>query len=366
MRFELPPYPYDLLDPYRLKATQHDGGVIDLSVGTPCDPPPQEAIRALTESESERGYPPSIGSQEFRKSCQQWVKRCFDVDLDFERHIASCIGTKEFVVSAPTYLRLRTPDKDTVLYPEISYPSYAMGAHLSGCRAVPVKVDGKGQLILEELEPDDIERSLMLWVNYPSNPTGAIADLNAIADWGRSHDVPIFSDECYAEFVWGREPSTVLTSGLSGVVAVHSLSKRSNLAGIRVGFYAGDEDLVHWLKEVRKHSGKMVPGPVQAAASIAYSDDQHVEEQKLRYRNRLEFLQSCLKSLDIESELPQGSFYLWVHSGSIDAWDLVDRLASEVGALAAPGTFFGSSNHIRIAAVQPLEKLELISERLSP
>ena len=364
MGFELPPYPYDLLDPYKDLANQHSGGVVDLSVGTPCDPPLEEAVRALVKSDSERGYPSSIGSEKFRRSCQEWVKRQFDVDIDIETNIAACIGTKEFVVSTPNYLHLRNPEKDTVLYPEISYPSYAMGAHLAGCRAVPVKVDKSGKLLLEDLDPNDIDRSLMLWVNYPGNPTGAVADLTSIADWGRSHNVPVFSDECYSQFVWGRKPSTVLSSGLSGVVAVHSLSKRSNLAGIRAGFYAGDEDLVFWLKEIRKHSGKMMPGPVQAAASVAYSDDHHVEKQKLRYRERLEFLQSCLKSLDIESELPQGSFYLWVWSGQDGSWELVERLASEVGILVAPGSFFGSSSHIRIAAVQTLDKLELIRNRL--
>lgn len=364
MGFELPPYPYDLLEPYRLIAAQHHGEVIDLSVGTPCDPPPSSVISALAKSDSERGYPSSIGSQDFRESCQLWVKRRFNVDLDIEKNIGACIGTKEFVVSTPGYLRLRTPDKDTVLYPEVSYPSYAMGAHLSGCRAVPVPVDDTGQLLLSALNPSDIERALMLWVNSPSNPTGALTDLDAIADWGRTKQIPVFNDECYAEFTWAQAPQTILNKGLSGVVAVHSLSKRSNLAGIRAGFFAGDQDLIHWLKEIRKHSGKMIPGPVQAAASVAYSDDDHVEEQQLRYKERLEFLQSCLQSLGIQSDFPQGAFYLWVASGSNDPWDLVKYLASEVGVLVTPGTFFGSSGHVRVAAVQTLEKLAVIRDRI--
>ncbi len=364
MSFELPPYPYDLLDPYRRIAAQHSGGVVDLSVGTPCDPPPIQAVHALAESDSERGYPSSVGSEEFRESCRKWVKRRFDVDLKIENNIAACIGTKEFVVSTPHFLRLRNPEKDTVLYPEVSYPSYAMGAELSGCRAVPVRIDDDGQLLLQELEQSDINRALMLWVNYPSNPTGAVGDLESIANWGRSHSIPVFSDECYAEFVWGQTPQTILSKDLSGVVAVHSLSKRSNLAGVRAGFYAGDEDLVFWLKEIRKHSGKMIPGPVQAAASAAYSDDQHVEEQKQRYRERLDFLRSCFDSLNIKTEFPQGSFYLWVESEPDGSWDLVDRLASEIGVIVAPGTFFGSPNHIRVAAVQTLETLELITDRL--
>ncbi|MBG00866.1 MAG: succinyldiaminopimelate transaminase [Acidimicrobiaceae bacterium] len=365
MAFDLPPYPYDLLEPYRLIASKHAGGVVDLSVGTPCDPPPPLVVNSLAESNSERGYPPSVGSQDFRNSCQEWVRRRFDVRLDTEKNIGACIGTKEFVVSTPNYLRLRSPDKDTVLYPEVSYPSYAMGAHLSGCRAVPVAIGDNGQLLLSDLDPRDIERALMLWVNSPSNPSGVLCDLDAIADWGRANEIPIFSDECYAEFTWSQSPQTILNNGLSGVVAVHSLSKRSNLAGIRAGFYAGDEDLVHWLKEIRKHSGKMVPGPVQTAAALAYSDDDHVEEQRMRYKERLEFLQNCLNSIGINTNFPDGAFYLWVASGSAEPWHLVERLATEVGVLVAPGTFFGSSGHVRVAAVQTLEKLSLITDRIS-
>ena len=365
MAFELPPYPYDLLEPYRSIASKHAGGVIDLSVGTPCDPPPSLVVKSLGESNSERGYPPSVGSQDFRESCQDWVRRRFDVHLDIEKNIGACIGTKEFVVSTPNYLRLRSPNKDTVLYPEVSYPSYAMGAHLSGCRAVPVSIGDNGQLLLSELDPRDVERALMLWVNSPSNPTGVLCDLDSIADWGRANEIPVFSDECYAEFTWAQSPQTILSNDLSGVVAVHSLSKRSNLAGIRAGFFAGDEDLVHWLKEIRKHSGKMVPGPVQTAASLAYSDDQHVEDQRMRYRERLEFLQTCFDSLEIDTHFPDGAFYLWVESDSDEPWHLVERLASEVGVLVAPGTFFGSSGHVRVAAVQTLEKLGLITDRIS-
>ena len=364
MSFELPPYPYDLLNPYRAIANGHSGGVVDLSVGTPCDPPPPEVVDALAQSGSERSYPPSVGSYPFLESCLQWVKRLFDVDLDVETNIAACIGTKEFVVSAPGYLRLLNPDKDTVLYPAVSYPSYAMGAHLSGCRAVPVPVDENWQPELSGIDQSDIERALMIWVNSPSNPTGVLNNLGPIADWGREHKIPVFSDECYAEFTWADKPRTILSEGTEGVIALHSLSKRSNLAGLRAGFYAGDVELVQWFKEIRKHAGKMVPGPVQAAATVAYSDDTHVVEQRSKYRQRLSFLQSCFDSLGISTVFPEGSFYLWIDSGSQDPWKLVEHLATEVGVLVTPGSFFGSPRHVRVAAVQTLEKLDLIVKRL--
>src|SRR5208282_4878855 len=176
----------------------------------------------------------------------------------------------------------REPGRDTVLYPAVSYPTYAMGAELAGCRAVPVpSAPGRsGGLALDAVEPADAARALVLWSNSPSNPTCALGDLGAEAAWGRAHGVPVFSDECYAEFTWDGPPRSILEAGTDGVVAVHSLSKRSNLAGVRAGLYAGDEELVSYLVDVRRHAGLMVPGPVQAGAVAALDDDSHVDLQR--------------------------------------------------------------------------------------
>ena len=130
--------------------------------------------------------------------------------------------------------------------------------------------------MLDAVAEQDAERALALWSNSPGNPTGACDDLGAIAAWGRARDVPVFSDECYVEFTWAGPPRSILQHGTDGVVAVHSLSKRSNLAGVRVGFYAGDAEIVDYLQQVRKHVGMMVPGPAQAAAVVALDDDDHV------------------------------------------------------------------------------------------
>src|SRR4029077_13948871 len=173
------------------------------------------------------------------------------------------------------------------LYPAISYPTYAMGAILAGCRPVAVPTDARFRLRLDAIDPDDAARALVLWVNSPGNPTGALDDLGAAAAWGRARGIPVFSDECYCEFTWEGPPRTILEHGLDGVVAVHSLSKRSNLAGLRVGFYAGDPELVHYLQEIRKHVGMMVAGPAQAAGAAALDDDAHVQVQRDRYHSRL-------------------------------------------------------------------------------
>jgi aspartate/methionine/tyrosine aminotransferase len=247
----------------------------------------------------------------------------------------------------------------------VAYPTYEMGATLAGLRAVAVPATATGGMDLGAITKEDADRAVMLWVNSPSNPTGALDDLERAAEWGRAHGVPVFSDECYTEFTWSGGARSILQHGLDGVVAVHSLSKRSNLAGVRVGFYAGDADIVDYLKEVRKHAGFMVPGPAQAAAVAALDDDDHVRAQRDRYLWRLEFMADVLtKWSSMPIGLPEGGFYLWFDAE--DAWDFTERLAREGGALVSPGDFYGAggSRHVRVAVVQPDAQLRMVARRL--
>ena len=271
------------------------------------------------------------------------------------------------MVSTPRYLALRTPERDTVLYPEISYPSYAMGAELAGLRSVPVAVDDAWNPMLDSVDPADVERALCLWVNSPGNPAGAVDDLVAAAEWGRTRSIPVLSDECYIEFTWDGPGRTILETGLDGVLALHSLSKRSNFAGGRFGFYAGDPDLVFFLSEIRKHAGNMVPGPVQHAAIAALNDDAHVDAQRDRYFERLNYVAGLLRSVGLDIELPAGGFYLWLRAPGGDAWALTNWMAEHLGVLVSPGEFYGpaGSEHVRLALVDSMDRLRLIEQRLS-
>lgn len=373
MTFRLPPYPYDRLDGLAKLAAAHDGGMVDCSIGTPCDPPPAAVVERLATSDSERGYPASAGSLALRDAAAAWLVRRFGLaEAVSVTSVAACVGTKEFVASVPHILRLRRPERDAVLYPAVSYPTYAMGAELAGCRPVPVPPPpGRpGGLDLSAIDPADAARALVLWSNSPSNPTGGLGDLEAEASWGRDHGVPVFSDECYAEFTWDGPPHSVLEHGSEGVVAVHSLSKRSNLAGLRVGFYAGDAELVEFLRAVRQHAGLMVPGPAQAAGVAALADDAHVDEQRVRYRERLELLAGILGTYGCPVVLPEGGFYLWVPVPSgrwPDAWAMAESLAAEGGLLVSPGDLYGDAGagHVRVAVVQPTDRLALVGERLA-
>jgi aspartate/methionine/tyrosine aminotransferase len=319
------------------------------------------------------------------------MARRFGVEIPIEA-VAACVGTKELVATVPQWLRLRSPNRDTVLHPGVAYPTYEMGAVLAGCRSVGVPVDDRWHLDLSAIDEADADRALALWVNSPANPTGAVHDLAAAAAWGRARGVPVLSDECYAELTWEGRPRTILDDGLDGVIAVHSLSKRSNLAGLRAGFYAGDPGLVHYLSEVRKHAGMLVAGPVQAAAALALDDDDHASVQRERYRERLERFRYILGAIGVAVSLPAGGLYLWAPAPADDAgpggrpegeagpggrpergagsarrsWAFTERLAADGGALVSPGDLYGSqgAGHVRVAMVQPMERLDLVARRL--
>ncbi len=375
--FSPPPYPYDRLTGMRAAAESLFGtgsrsgeGVVDCSVGTPNDPPPASALEALARSGTERGYPASPGSLSYRQACARWLDRQFGVRIDPTSGLAACVGTKELVASTAHYLRLRSPDRDVVLYPEVSYPTYAMGARLAGCRAVPVPERPGGGLALETVPRSERDRALLVWVNSPSNPTGRLTDLAEAAAWGRGHGIPVFSDECYAPFTWDGPPRSILEAGVDGVVAVHSLSKRSNLAGVRAGFFAGDPALVGFLLDIRRHAGLMVPGPVQAAAVAALEDEDHVEVQRGRYLERLVFLRDVLGAAGLPVALPDGGFYLWVpvpDSRPGSGWGLAEDLARVAGILTSPGDLYGEggARFVRVAVVQPMDRLALVADRLA-
>jgi succinyldiaminopimelate transaminase len=374
--FVPPPYPHDRLRELRAVAEAAPGGLVDCSVGTPVDAMPEVAQRALSDAAAAAtGYPPAIGAPAYREAAAAWIARRFDVAVSSDAVLA-CIGTKELAASLPRLLSLRDPSRDTVLYPGVAYPTYEMGARLAGLRAVPVPLDERWLLDLSRISEDDAARALVVWVNEPGNPTGAsggAGHLRAVVDWARECGAIVASDECYAEFTYDASgapavPATALAAGHDRVLAVHSLSKRSNMAGLRAGFVAGDAALVSYLGEVRKHAGLMTPAPVQAAATAALADDVHVDEQRARYAKRRAQAQEALLDWGLVHDGGPSTFYLWLRSadGRADGWSITRRLA-EHGLLVAPGDLYGpdGSAHVRLSLTQTDDRLALAFERLA-
>ncbi len=359
MSFTPPPYPHDRLKDIRKLPHEYGLELLDLSIGTPIDPLPSK-FRELS-FDLINGYPTSIGSNQLRSSAIAWMSRRLGVTLTLNE-VAACVGSKEFVASSPWYLHLRRPERDVVLYPEVSYPTYAMGAILSGLKYVPVALED-GRLNIESIPKDLLERTLLIWTNSPSNPTGEIYSVANVLQVARQYDFVVISDECYVEYSWNGDRYSALSEGTEGVLAVHSLSKRSNFAGGRVGFYAGDSTLIHYLSEVRKHAGMMIPGPFQELGARLLDDDEHVEDEAKRYRGRLEKLIAIFTALGYQPKMPDGGFYLWFDAkDEKDGFAIATSIAKRTGIIVSPGEFYSPNyaNFVRVAAVASDEALDRV------
>lgn len=365
--FEPPTYPYERLDGLRAVAEQAVGGLVDCSIGNPRDPVPEIAVNAARSAvPTSAGYPPSVGSPELLAAASDWLQRVLGVEIPAD-DIGACVGTKELVTSLPQILSLRDPSRDAVLYPEICYPSYEMGARLARLRGIPVRLGEHWHLDYESVSDEESERALVMWINEPGNPTASVADsrwFDGAVTWARERGILVASDECYVEFA--PERTSALAAGVDGVLSVQSVSKRSNLAGGRVGFYAGDANVVFYLREVRKHAGLMVSTSMQAAAAAALGDDDHVAMQRELYRERRDLMTAALGRVGLRHDGGPAAFYLWLSSDRGESgWEIASRLA-RAGLLVAPGDLYGAagSEHARLALVQPTERLASVVPNL--
>ncbi|HVF18956.1 MAG TPA: succinyldiaminopimelate transaminase [Mycobacteriales bacterium] len=358
----LPDFPWDRLTPYADAARAHPDGLVDLSIGTPVDPTPAVVTAALSAAADAPGYPAAAGTPAVREAASAWLSRRLGVACPPDQ-VVPTIGSKELVALLPFLLGA----KGSVLFPALAYPTYDVGARLAGCRPVAVPMSD-GLVDVAALDGVAHDTSL-LWINYPANPHGRVAPAAHVAEvvaWGRARGVLIVSDECYAELAWDAPFTSALVDGTDGVLAVHSLSKRSNAAGLRAGFVAGDRDVVARLLAVRRQAGFLVPAPVQAAMVAALGDDAHVEEQRARYAARREVLRAAADKAGLVVEYSEGGLYLWATHPSYDGcWPLVDALARR-GILVAPGEFYGDAGarHVRIALTATDERVAAAARRL--
>jgi succinyldiaminopimelate transaminase len=352
----LPDFPWDRLEPAHALARSHPDGEIDLSIGTPVDETPHVIQKALAEHSNAPGYPTAAGIPQLREAWSRWSARTLGVTVNSDE-VAPLVGSKELVALLPFALGLRAGT--VVAIPELAYPTYAVGAMISGADFVTYR---SAQDI-----PDNVS---LVWVNTPGNPTGAVLDdreLLAILERGRALGAPVVSDECYLELGWDVEPVSILkVAGPShvGALSVQSLSKRSNLAGYRSGAVLGDAALVSAIVGMRKHAGLLMPTPVQHASIAALDDDAHVLVQKERYRARREILKRDLTAAGFDISHSEAGLYLWATRGE-NCMATIEWLAQR-GIVAAPGDFYGpaGANHIRIALTVTDEQVAQVASRL--
>lgn len=349
------------MQPYARIARQYPDGLVDLSIGTPVDPTPAVIREALRGAADAPGYPLTAGTPALRAAVAGWLAGRLGVTNLDPGAVLPTIGSKELVAALPGLLGLGPGDR--VVHPPLAYPTYDIGARLAG--AEPVAADG-----LTEVGP---ARVGLVWVNSPANPSGRVLPvehLRKVVAWARERGAVVASDECYIGLGWDEEPVSVLHPDVcagdhTGLLAVHSLSKRSNLAGYRAGFVAGDPAIVQRLLAVRRHAGLMVPAPVQAAMVAAYGDEAHAAEQRERYAARRTVLLPALRAYGLRVDHSVAGLYLWATAGE-NCWATVRRLA-DLGVLVAPGEFYGVAGrqHVRIALTATDERVAAAAGRLS-
>ncbi|TLM75858.1 succinyldiaminopimelate transaminase [Pseudarthrobacter sp. NamB4] len=369
---DLPDYPWEAMAPYLAKASDHPGGAVNLSIGTPVDPTPDLIQDALKAAADAPGYPTVHGTPALREAIACWFERRRGVGGLDPRNIMPTVGSKELVAWLPLLLGLKPGD--VVVRPKVAYPTYDIGATLAG--ATSVATDN-----LDELDDETRSRVRLIWVNSPGNPAGSVRDagsLRVLVEQARGLGAVVASDECYAELGWGTwdvqrggqaVPSIldprVAGGSHQGLLAVYSLSKQSNLAGYRAAFVAGDPDLMPNLVNSRKHAGMIVPYPVQEAMRVALGDDTHVEAQKDLYRGRRERLVPALQAFGLEIKDSDAGLYLWSTAGE-STWDTVARLA-ERGIVVGPGVFYGEAGngYVRVALTGSDERIGAAVSRLA-
>lgn len=356
----LPDFPWDSLTDAKAKAAAHPDGIVNLSVGTPVDPVAPVIREALVSVAEEPGYPTTHGTAELRRSAVGALERRYGITGLDDSAILPAIGTKEMIAWLPSLLGLGADD--LVVIPELAYPTYEVGGLLAGARII--RADG-----LTRLGP---EVASLVFVNSPSNPTGKVLGpdhLRKVVDWARSRNAIVVSDECYLGLTWEGEALSILHPSVCGgdhtnLLAVHSLSKTSNLASYRAGFVTGDADLVTDLLEVRKHSGMMLPLPIQAAMTAALNDDEHENAQREKYRKRREVLLEAVRGAGFTVDHSEAGLYLWATRGE-ECRATVDWFA-ERGILVAPGEFYGPGGvlHVRIALTATDDAIDAAAARL--
>ncbi len=381
----LPDFPWDSLRPYRVRAARHPGGVVDLAVGTPVDESPDVARAALAAASDAPGYPATVGTPALREAVIGWMERRRGVAGLSDDAVIPTIGSKESVALLP--LQLGAGPGDIIVHPRAAYPTYDVGARLAGATPVPVDTDADPDTWnLPAGRDDGPAAPVIVWLNSPGNPDGHVLGIDQLARvvvWARRRGAVVVSDECYAELAWAEPwategvPSLLDprvagarddgSSDLSGLVCLYSLSKQSNLAGYRAAFLAGDPAIVGALTQVRKHSGMLMPAPVQAAMVAALGDDAHVAAQREIYRRRRRVLVEATAAAGLVNDPASAAgLYLWLSGPrNMSAFDLVGAFA-ELGIVVAPGDFYGEAGagRVRMSLTDTDERVDAAARRL--
>jgi acetylornithine aminotransferase len=363
-------YPFVRLAEAKAAVQARGVEVIDMGVGDPRERADPRIEKALTDALPEvSGYPVAQGLPELREAIAAWVGRRFEAPLDAEHEVIPTLGSKEAIFSLALALLDRDGDRRTVAYTEPAYPVYERGALFAGGEPLALPLE-TARGFLPDLEAVDWDAVALLWINYPNNPTGAVARLEfyeQAAELARAHGFVLASDEAYTE-LWYEEPpaSALQLADRTNVLVFNSLSKRSSMTGYRCGFAAGDPELVRTLKAFRPTVGTAPQEFVQRAAIAAWSDESHVVRNRERYREKRELLLGALSRAGLRVTGSAAAIYLWVEVPEGESSEAFAARVLDRGVVVSPGSFFGPSGegYVRIALTPPLDQCRRAAEIL--
>ena len=350
---------------------------IDFGVGDPKEPTPEiirEAIKKAVDARKSSGYPSYNGSGEYREEIAGWSKKRFGINLDYQKEIASTIGAKEAVFNFPqAFLN----NDDYVTSPNPGYPPYEKGTLFAGGRSyfVPLLKESNFLMDLDSIPKEIAKKSKILWINYPNNPTGALATeefLKEVIDFGHDNNVIIASDECYSEIYFDEKPHSILEYSKEGVVVFQSLSKRSAMTGYRIGWIAGDENIVSAFKKLKPNIDSGTPTFIQDAAIAALQDENHVEKMRNDYRKKRDILIDAFTSIGMENCSPAATLYIWQNSNLNSIEFAKKLLRKDIGIVTTPGAWISNNfngfnpgdKHVRFALVPTLQETKEAAERI--
>jgi len=372
----LPPYLFAAIDEAKENAIKRGVDVIDLGVGDPDLPPPAHIVDALCASahDSERHqYPSYTGMLTFREAAAEWYKKTFDITLDPVREVLALIGSKEGLAHIP--LAFVNPG-DVVLVPDPAYPVYKIGTLFAGGvpYTMPLLAEAGFLPDLDAIPADVADKAKLIFLNYPNNPTAAVADLSffkEVVDFASEHDIIVVHDNPYSELTFGkyRAPSLLSAPGAMDVgIEMHSLSKTYNMTGWRIGFAVGNAEVISGLGAVKTNIDSGVFEPVQEAAITALTGPQDcISDMRKIYTERRDLMIAGLRTLGIDATPPEATFYIWTPvPDGYTSLSFSAMILEKIGIVATPGVGFGEygEGYVRFSLTSSTEQIAEAVDRM--
>jgi succinyldiaminopimelate transaminase len=358
-------YPFVRLEEAKRRRAAEGVRIFDFGMGDPREPTDERIKRALVDALDETsGYPAAAGLPALREAIAGWIARRFGVRVNPELELIPTYGSKVAIFSFAQVVVDESTGKDLVLVPEPAYPVYERGALFGRAHVetFPLKAENGFLPDLDAIPATVLARTAILWVNYPNNPTGAVAPIALyarLAEVAAEYDLLVCSDEAYTELWFDDKPASALQShDRTRMVVFNTLSKRSSMTGYRSGFVAANEDVIAALRKYRPSIGTVPQTFVQRASIVAWSDEEHVERNRALYRRKRALLLEVLERKGLRLAASHATMYLWVETPPGETSETFAELLLAAGIVVAPGSYFGPAGegYVRFALVPTEEE----------